>query len=262
MRALHSKVLGRENRPVLLILHGLFGSGDNWLSLGRRFAQHCEVHLLDLRNHGRSFHSEVMGFDALCEDLRYYKLQHSLSEFFLLGHSLGGKAVMHYALHHPESVSGLLVADIAPGRYAPHHQAVFEALQAVDLGAVESRTQLEAQLAQRLHDPAVRQFLMKSAYRPKGGSAHFAWRFNLPVLARSYKSLIGEVPAAQPFEGPVCFIRAENSGYLTPAHKPLIQRYFPRATLETLPDTGHWLHAEKPDAFYRKTSAFLQKYSS
>lgn len=253
---LHAHVLGAGSRPPLLILHGLFGSGDNWLTLGRRFAQDRPVHLLDLRNHGRSFHSDVMSLEAMAEDLERYRLHHALGPVSLLGHSLGGKVAMHYALSRPQALSSLLVADIAPRAYAPRHQLIFEALQAADL-RLNSRAQLEAQLARYLDDVAVRRFLMKNAYRPEEPKTGFQWRFNLPVLARDYETLIGALHADQPFKGPVLFIRAERSDYVTAADEPLIKQYFPQAHIETLPHAGHWLHAEQPAEFYRKAMGLL-----
>ncbi len=257
MRLLHSNILGSDNSPALLIFHGLFGSGSNWMTLGRRFARGYAVHLIDLRNHGRSFHSAVMSLDAMREDVAYYVSHYRLQDICLLGHSLGGKLAMHYAVNHPEVVSKLVVADISPRRYAPHHHLIFQALAAVDLRLLHSRSEVESKLANRLSDPVLRRFLTKSLYRPQADKNRLAWRFNPSALVENYEALIAELPEGQPFVKPTLFIRGEKSDYLTAADEPLIRARFPHASIETLGGAGHWLHAEKPAACYQKVMSFL-----
>ncbi|MEH0007868.1 MAG: alpha/beta fold hydrolase [Flavobacteriales bacterium] len=257
MQLLHADILGPGNSPALLVFHGLFGSGGNWMTLGRRLARDYAVHLIDLRNHGRSFHSSVMTLDAMGEDVARYVAHYQLQEAYLLGHSLGGKLAMYYAINHPENVSKLVVVDISPRRYTPHHHAIFQALAGVDLCELRTRPQVEARLANYLNDLGVRQFLMKGLYRSKADKPRFKWRFNLPALVENYGALIAELPGDRPFTKPTLFIRGEKSDYITAADTPLIQARFPNSVIETVSGVGHWLHAENPQECYQRVMSFL-----
>ena len=173
----------------------------------------------------------------------------------LLGHSMGGKTVMQFAGRYPERVDHLIVADMAPKAYPPHHREILESLSGVELEGVTSRQEVDAQLQNGIPQPTVRQFLLKSLHRRSDKS--LAWKFNLPVIVRQYEQVIGNVQLSHPYEGPCLFLYGGKSNYLTEADKPMVQEWFPQAQFECLPEAGHWLHAEDPDAFIVAVNRFL-----
>ena len=249
---LHSKILG-EGSP-LIILHGLLGSGDNWQSMARKWAERYEVHLVDQRNHGHSFHSEDFSFEHMTDDLLQYVQDHHLRGVYLIGHSMGGKTAMHFAQQHPEWLEKLVVADIGPKGYEPHHDVIFRALKNVDLGRVGSRGEADQAIGEFVYEPGVRMFLMKNLYWKEKGQ--LGWRFNLDVLHERYEEIIRPLPSGE-IRIPTLFIRGGKSGYVLDEDWPEIQRQFPKAQLSTLPDAGHWLHAEKPAVFFEEVNGFL-----
>jgi esterase len=252
---LHFRELG-TGKP-LIILHGLFGFLDNWQTLAKYFAQHYKVYLVDLRNHGRSPHSADFNYALMAADLRELITDHHIHEPAILGHSMGGKVAMHFALHYPEQLSRLIVVDMAPRAYPPHHQDILAALKAVDLKAVTSRGEVDEVLARYIPEEGVRQFLAKNLYRQEDNA--FAWRMNLPVIEEKIGEVGKETTAQVPFPKPALFIRGANSRYIQPEKDmPLIQHLFPAATLETIADAGHWVHAEKPRELYNLVAGFLQ----
>jgi len=242
-----------ESGDWVLLLHGLFGAGDNLGALARVLAPHCRVVLVDLRNHGRSPHSAEMDLPLLAADIIALQDRLRIPASAIVGHSLGGKVAMELALNAPERVTRAVFADIAPVRYAPHHQAIFAALENLDLAALTRRGDAEAVLAQFIAEPAVRQFLLKSLYRDDSG---FHWRFNPDALRSCYPAL-GAAPEGQPFEGPALFIKGELSDYIEPAHRAAISSLFPHFQFKMIAGTGHWLHAERPVAFNRLVRQFL-----
>ena len=238
----------------VIALHGLFGMGDNLNRLAQALAGEFCVYRPDLRNHGRSFHADDMTLPALAQDLVDFADRQSLERPYWVGHSLGGKVAMQVALTHPERVRALVVADIAPVRYEAHHDAILEGLQRVDLAAINKRSDADAQLAPHIQSPPVRQFLLKSLYRDDAGA--FRWRFNLPALAAGYENILQAVEGAA-CPCPALFIRGEQSDYVLPAYETRIRELFPNAQIETLAGTGHWLHAEQPQAFNQLVKEFL-----
>lgn len=250
---LHSKILGK-GQP-LLILHGFLGSGDNWITLGRQFAKDFEVHLIDLRNHGRSFHDKEMDYKVMCQDIFHYCEHYHLDNIYLLGHSMGGKVAMHLAVHHPELVNKLIVADIAPKEYPHRHQVILDALQAVDFLVVQSRDDIEAVLAQYIDNKAIRQFLMKNIKRID--QTTFAYKCNLPVLVSHYELMNESIPPLSQYEGEALFIKGALSDYILTSDKARIEVHFPKAQIKIIQKTGHWLHAEQPDKFYHLIMEFL-----
>lgn len=254
MPTLHYKEAG-QGQP-LLILHGLFGSLDNWGAQVKALAAHFRVFAIDLRNHGRSPWSDEMDYASLCEDLVQFLDQHQLESAMVLGHSMGGKAAMQLALSHPQRVRRLLVVDIAPVRYPPGHTQVFEGLCSVDLAQLGSRQEAENQLSAHVTDLGVRQFLLKNLYRD---GDHFAWRMNLKVLQREYDRLADAPSGKTPYPGPTLFIKGGNSDYMQEQHRAAIARWFPAATARVIEGVGHWPHAEKPELFTRLALRFLQQ---
>jgi pimeloyl-ACP methyl ester carboxylesterase len=254
MELMHSNILGKGT--PLLILHGFLGMSDNWKTLGRKYAdQGFEVHLLDQRNHGRSFWSEDFNYPVLAEDLLHYMDSQEIGSGMLIGHSMGGKTAMTFACTHPQRVAKLIVADIAPKRYPPHHQQILEALEALPLETLESRTDADEALAQHIDNWGIRQFLLKNLYWVEPG--RLGLRINLEVLKHKMEEIGAALPETALYGGPVLFLRGGTSGYVTRGDLPLIQKHFPKASLQTLEGAGHWLHAEKPEAFLRESLKFL-----
>jgi esterase len=251
---LHFRELG-AGKP-LIILHGLFGFLDNWQTLAKYFAQHYRVYLVDLRNHGRSPHSADFNYQVMAADLLEFLDEHQLQAPAIMGHSMGGKVAMHFALAHADRLSQLIVVDMAPKSYPPHHQDILAGLKAVDLQAVSTRGEVDEVLARHIPEEGVRQFLAKNLYRQEDNS--FAWRMNLPVIEEKIEEVGQETTAGAPFTKPALFIRGANSRYIKPEQDlALIQKLFPAATLETIADAGHWVHAEKPRELFDLVVRFL-----
>jgi pimeloyl-ACP methyl ester carboxylesterase len=252
---LYSKIEG-EGKP-LLILHGFLGMSDNWKTIGQQFAANgFEVHLLDLRNHGRSFHSAEFSYEVMAEDVYAYCKANNLEKVNVLGHSMGGKTAMLFAAIHPEMVEKLIVADIGPKFYPQHHQIILEGLNAVDFSAQPSRTEVEEILAKYITDFGTRQFLLKSLYWVEPGK--LAFRFNLAVFNEKIEEIGKQLSSNARFGNSTLFIRGGNSNYILDQDLELIHGYFPNATVETIPNVGHWLHAENPQLFFEITNSFLK----
>lgn len=249
---LFSQILG-EGSP-LLVIHGVFGMSDNWQTLGRKWSEHYQVHLLDMRNHGRSPHSADHNYELMSDDLLEYCEEHQLGQVYLLGHSMGGKVAMHFATYYPERVAKMIVADIAPKAYPPHHQDVLEAMHALDLNQISSRKEAQEQFGPKLH-PGVRQFLLKNLYWET--KERLNWRFNLKVLSDKIEEIGGALAPNAYYDGPVLFLRGGDSWYIKDADQDLIQQHFPEASLKTVADAGHWLHAQQPQAVFNAVVNFL-----
>jgi esterase len=250
---LHFEEFGQG--PPLIILHGLFGSSDNWHSLSRRLGERFHVLAVDQRNHGRSPHSAEMNYPVMAQDV--LKLMHrlGLSSASVLGHSMGGKTAMQLALHHPAQVSKLVVVDISPRSYSPRHGQIFAGLLALNLNAFHTRQEMEAALGPSIPDLAVRRFLLKSIGRsPSGG---FYWKINLRDICENYGRLSEAVSTPAPFVKPTLFICGALSNYLRQEDIPHIYQSFPRAQFRTIPQASHWVHAEAPQAFLATVLEFL-----
>jgi len=251
---LYSKIEG-SGKP-LLILHGFLGMSDNWKTLGTQYATlGYEVHMLDLRNHGRSFHSNEFNYEAMAQDIVDYCHEMNLKNINIIGHSMGGKVAMLVAVEHPELINKLIVGDIGPKYYAPHHQEILEGLNAVDFSIKPSRNEVDILLTQYIPDFGTRQFLMKSLYWQTPEQLDF--RFNLPVFNREIENIGTALPLNSRFDKPTLFINGGNSKYIIEEDKVGIRHHFQQAVFETIPNVGHWLHAEKPSLFYKITSSFL-----
>ncbi|MDO5509196.1 MAG: alpha/beta fold hydrolase [Weeksellaceae bacterium] len=253
---LHHKSMG-DAPEHLLIVHGLFGQLDNWNTLARSFAEHFTVHLLDLRNHGRSFHHSDASHGAMAQDLVDYMQEQGIEKAHMIGHSLGGKVVMKLAISHPELIDKAIIADIAPVEYPPQHLEILEGLQAVDFEKIEERAEVDEVLKNHIRSTAVRQFLLKNVFRTKEDK--FAFRFNLQALKDSYYELIGNslVPGDMS-SNEMLFLYGGQSDYVAEDNKALIQGFFPNAKFDVIEKAGHWLHAEAPDEFLEKSLDFLQ----
>jgi pimeloyl-ACP methyl ester carboxylesterase len=253
--SLHSIIMG-SGQPFI-ILHGFLGMSDNWKTLGKKWSeQDYNVHLLDQRNHGRSFHSEDFDYAIMATDVHEYCKEHQLKNIILLGHSMGGKVAMQCAAMYPDLIDRMIVADIAPKEYPPHHSDIIHALQSVDFDQVQSRSEADKSLSSHIKDVGTRQFLLKSLYRKK--DKNYGWRFNLPVLA-AHQNKVGRHDSLDgPIQIPTLFIRGGESGYVLDADKMLIDHAFAQAQLKTIPNTGHWLHAQDPETFSKFVEEFLK----
>lgn len=251
---LHSKILG-EGIP-LLILHGFLGMSDNWKTLGNQFAEKgFQAHLIDQRNHGKSFHSNDFDYEYLAEDLLKYMNQHHIESGNLLGHSMGGKTVMQFACTYPEKVKKLVVADIAPKYYPPHHQKIINGLLSLDFEKIQSRTDADEKLSKHLTDFGIRQFLLKNLYWVEKGKLGF--RFNLEVLQDKMEEIGENINALDIFSGETLFLRGDKSEYILRNDIDTIKIHFPNTLLETVSNAGHWLHAENPKEFFTKVLTFI-----
>ncbi len=243
-------------KPVILI-HGLFGAGDNLGVVARTLAKDYNVHLLDLRNHGASPHADTMDYPSMAVDVLTYMNDNGLEKAALLGHSMGGKVAMQLALDVPARVTGLIVADIAPVEYPAWHDNVFKGMFAVAEHEIHQRKEADRILAKHVAEPGVRQFLLRNLVRmPEGG---YAWRVNLTSIHDSYPN-IRSAPAGQaPYEGPVLFVKGERSDYIDSTHQEKVLSLFPASQLKVIGGAGHWLHAEKPELFNRIVRRFLSE---
>lgn len=237
------------------MLHGLFGSSDNWHPIALRLAETFRVLALDHRNHGQSPHSAEMDYPVMAADVARFLDAQQLAEAMVIGHSMGGKTAMQLALHFPARVRKLVVADMAPRAYAAAHDKIFGALLALELARYQQRAQIEEALAPAIPNPVLRRFLLKNLGRRESGQ--FFWKINLPDLAQNYWRLREPVAGDAPFAKPVLFIRGGKSKYVLPEDEPLIREWFPAAQIRTIPAAGHWLHADQPDEFLRLVQEFL-----
>ncbi len=250
-----STVSKLEDCP-LLILHGFLGMSDNWKTLGTQYAERgFIVHTIDLRNHGRSFHSELFNYEVMTQDLFQYCVAQNIQKCYLLGHSMGGKLAMFFAVSYPNLVEKLIVADIAPKYYAPHHEEILNGLQSVDFSTQPSRSTVDAILTKQIPDFNTRQFLLKNLYWQTPGQ--LAFRFNLPAFIANKDNIGKALPDEAYFSKPTLFLRGGASDYVVQEDFALIKTHFPKSDIQTIPNVGHWLHAENPELFLEKTIMFL-----
>lgn len=252
---LYSRIEG-EGKP-LLIIHGFLGMSDNWKSFGSLYAaEGFQVHMIDLRNHGKSFHSNEFNYTVMSNDILEYCRHYNLSNVSIIGHSMGGKVAMLFATTYPDLVDKLIVADIGPKYYAPHHDDILAGLNAVDFSVKPDRSQVEETLYPYIPDFGTRQFLMKNLYWVEPGQ--LAFRFNLPVFNAKIETIGEALPKGNYFDKQTLFIRGGNSKYILDTDLPEIKKHFPNVVLITIPNVGHWLHAENPKLFFEETSKFLK----
>ena len=252
---IYSKIEG-YGKP-LLILHGFLGMSDNWKTIGLQFASDgFQVHLLDLRNHGRSFHSDEFSYELMVQDVYEYCLANNLEKINMIGHSMGGKTAMLFAVTYPERIEKLIIADIGPKFYPQHHQTILQGLNAVDFSKKPSRSEVEEIMSHYITDFGTRQFLLKSLYWQEPGQ--LAFRFNLRVFNKKIEEIGKALPENAVFSKPTLFIRGGKSDYILNEDFENLKKHFPDSTIETIPDAGHWLHAENPKMFCKIASSFLK----
>lgn len=255
---LHSTRLG--DGPAVVLLHGLFGAGSNLGALARALSDRFEVHSVDLPNHGRSQWMEGADLAAMAAALADWMHHHGLPVASLVGHSLGGKVAMELALAQPQRVSSLVVADIAPVPYEPHHDQVFAGLEAVAASPCGSRREAAQRMEAHIQEPDVIQFLLASLQRGEDGN--YRWRFNLQGLRDNYSAVRAAPDFRSPYGGPVLFIKGGESDYIREQHRTHILALFPQAQLKVMPGCGHWLHAQQPRMFNGLVGRFLDAMES
>jgi pimeloyl-ACP methyl ester carboxylesterase len=254
---LNFKEIGQGNDTPLIMLHGLFGSSDNWLHVAPKLGGKC--YALDLRNHGHSPHSNEMGYALMAGDVAEFLDAQKLDAANVLGHSMGGKVAMQFAHAHPARVRKLIIVDIAPRPYPPEHRPIFEALLAIDLKQFHSRREIEDALAPGIPDLTLRRFLLKNlAHEPQDARA-FKWRIPLRTIFANYPKLCAPIEPQTPFPGPALFLHGGQSPYVSDADVPQIRQLFPQAKIETIPRARHWIHADAPDEFVWHVSTFLNR---
>lgn len=241
--------------PAIFVLHGVFGSSDNWQSIGKELSDDFTVYLVDLRNHGNSPHSDVMNYDVMAEDIRNLAVAEGVQKFHLMGHSMGGKAAMNFASRFPNFLDKLVVVDIGPKYYAPHHQQIFRGFNAIDLKTLISRNEAEEVMSYEIPDFGVRQFILKNLKRTDEG---FTWKINLPVIEKNIESVGEAIGIDKPVQVPTLFIRGSKSNYIQEEDMKSINKMFPSAKLTTVEGAGHWVHAEKPKELLSVLFDFLK----
>jgi pimeloyl-ACP methyl ester carboxylesterase len=252
----------------LIILHGLYGASDNWMTIGRQLSEHFHVHLPDQRNHGHSPHHPVHNYEALAADVLEYLNDKNIDKVNIIGHSMGGKTAMNFAFRYPERVKKLVIIDIAPKSYASFsnfamitndHSKILNALSNCDLNQFKNREEIDQQLQGEIMDTQLRHFLLKNVKRNHDGSFH--WRINLNAIINQLEVImdgITDVPEnLLPSAIPAIFVRGALSGYIQEDDVFYVRKYFPRAEIVTIDKAGHWVHAQQPDLLLKTILYFL-----
>jgi len=251
---LHSQIIGK-GQPIV-ILHGFLGMGDNWKSISKKLAKdNYEVHLPDARNHGKSPHSKHFSYELMNQDLKTYFNDHNLKNVILIGHSMGGKTAMHFASKYPEFVKKLIVVDISPKHYQPHHDDILDSLKQLQSNKLNSRTEAEEILKAKIKDQGVRLFLLKNLKRESDNT--LSLKPNIDAFSNNRDEIGKSLPENYSFDGPTLFIKGENSSYIQNEGFKEIAIHFSNFKIESIHNSGHWVHAENPDAFLDKTIGFI-----
>lgn len=238
----------------LIILHGLFGSSDNWLSTGKILSENYEVYMVDQRNHGQSPHSDEFNYPAMAADLKHFIKTNAIPNPIIIGHSMGGKVAMEYAIQNTADWDKLVVVDIAPKSYPVHHDAILEGLNSLNLEELRSRSDADRHLAQFVPEIGVRQFLLKNLSRTNEG---FEWKINLPVITSNIETIGAATSSNNTTDKEVLFINGALSNYVKHEDHKLIKEIFTNAQIASVENAGHWVHAEKTEEFIRVLLDFL-----
>lgn len=246
-----------ESKEVMVIIHGLFGSLDNWATLAKGFAKDYTVYIVDQRNHGKSPHAAVHDYTHMAEDLKEFMDDHSISSAFIVGHSMGGKTAMQFATMYPNRIEKLCIVDIGPKYYPPHHQEIVDALVGVVFDQVSTRKEVEDQLQVTISNVGIRLFLMKNLTRTTEGG--YRWKMNLPVIVKHIENIGEGLAKDVTYDGETLFIRGEKSDYILDDDFAHIIEQFPVAKLITIPNAGHWVHAEQPKLLFEEVLKFTHE---
>jgi len=232
-----------SGRPVL-ILHGLFGMLDNWQQFAKRLAAGYKVYIIDLRNHGKSPHSDVFDYDAMSEDLVSFLVHHDISQANLIGHSMGGKLALRFASSYPAYVDKTIIIDIGIKRYKPIHISILKALNSLNLSQFHSRNQIDDKLEEAIPNKSIRQFLLKNVSRNIGKDGYH-WKMNIEAITNNYNLIIDKIELKSDIINDCLFIKGANSDYILEEDKKDILLQIPNANFITIPNAGHWVHAEQ-----------------
>ena len=250
---LNFKKIGEGN--PLIILHGLFGSLDNWMTIAKELGKDFEVYIVDARNHGQSPHDDVFNYHVMVEDLKKFIEEHQMISPIILGHSMGGKTAMQFATDYPHLISKLIVVDIAPKAYPIHHDLIINSLKSLNFDEIKTRKEAEDKLAQYIFDTSTRQFLLKNLYW--AAQEQLAFRFNLEAISKNIDEVGAEIKFTSPFYQHTLFIRGDQSNYILDSDFEQTFTIFPNALVKTIENSGHWVHAEQPFTFLSVVNEFL-----
>ncbi len=252
---LNYRIIGKG--PPLIILHGLFGSLDNWMGIAKHLAVNSTVYLVDLRNHGQSFHHQKFNYEVMAKDLGNLMDDLDVTDYAILGHSMGGKAAMFHTVRNPDRIRKLVVVDIAPKKYPVGHQQILDGLSSINPKELTSRRQADDLLNKFVHEPEIRQFLLKNLKRTSNKS--FKWNINLKVINDQIDEVGKALPANASIKIPTLFIRGGLSKYINEEDYSAIHQQFPQSTISTVSEVGHWVHAEAPQVFLEMVQKFLHQ---
>lgn len=250
------KHYGDLQKPPFIILHGLFGMMENWHYHAKLLGEYYSVYTLDLRNHGRSPHSDIMSYEAMAEDVAEFCTIYQLQDIILLGHSMGGKVAMQFAVSFPQLLSKLIIADIGPQAYPPGHEKYFKAFREIDFSKIHSRQEADEAFSKYESDIGIRLFLLKNLERDGNG---FKLKANIPIIENFYSDISGAITIPFPISVPTLFMKGEKSGYIRDKDLADIKELFPFAEFVTIKNAGHWLHAENQGDFYQELIKFLNR---
>jgi esterase len=251
---LHFKKFG--SGPPLIILHGVFGSSDNWKTLANHLMITFEVYLVDQRNHGLSPHSDDLNYQVMTDDLKELLHNAQIEKCYLLGHSMGGKTAMNFAVQYPEKIMKLIIVDIAPKRYPPHHQNILQGVHSLKINEINTRKEADDLLSTTINNSGIRQFILKNLSRNPEGL--FYWKINWKAIEDNIQAIGAPLLSHDLFTGEVLFIRGAQSDYILNEDEPLLKKHFPNAVLMTIQKAGHWVHAEQPAQLLALINQFIK----
>ncbi len=258
-----------EGTPII-ILHGLYGSSDNWVTIGRALSSQYEVWLLDQRNHGKSPHSQEHTYQSMQSDLAEFMSDHNLEQAIIIGHSMGGKTAMKFAIENPDKILSLIVVDIAPKSYkfalnikseTLNHKSIMESMLDIDFTGITNRKELEDLMTNKIRNRKIRQFILKNVKRQDNNA--YGWQLNLEVLYKHLEYILDGFSDSTTNIGyeitgfPILFVKGEESQYITVDDKERIRSIFPYADIVSIENAGHWLHAEEPEQLLKTINSFL-----
>ena len=243
------------NGQPLIILHGLFGSLDNWVSIAKQLEAEYRVFLVDQRNHGKSPHSSEWDYQVMADDLKEFIEEHQLTMPIIVGHSMGGKVAMKFAGQHPNDLGNLVVVDMGPKAYPVHHRGIIDGLKSLDLSSIKSRGEVDKELSHHISEFGVRQFLLKNLTRDEMGG--FSWKMNLDVIDANIENVGEDLLSSTHYDGRCLFLRGSNSNYIVDEDISDLKKSFPNSVVETIEGAGHWIHAEKPQEFLTALKSYL-----
>lgn len=253
MAKLNFKTFGSGD-PVV-IMHGLFGMLDNWQTIAKKLAEDYMVYIVDLRDHGKSEHTDAFNYQLLAQDVADFLESEWIHSAYIIGHSMGGKTALQLTADHPDLVEKLVVVDIGMKQYPGGHETIIKALNAVPIDKVQSRQEVEDVLSQYVDEPGVRLFLMKNLSREKTGG--YRWKMNLPLLTQHYQDILAAIEIEDIVDTPTMFVRGGKSRYISDEDIQTMSPLFDDVRWETVTDAGHWVHAEQANELLALLRSFL-----